>query len=150
MRGQFPFLEDFDCCESVNQISAQNIEILSDKLKDIVDRLYYCDEDQYEIDNEELDCSIRSVCHVLDVKIPDHQISIKAKICESERVAKIINHSLYSISKIYSGWSPSSALSFLIELKIKKGFELLTVGDIADFCYSEYFIKKCEEYGNVL
>lgn len=132
-----------------DEITAAKVEILKKRLEDIVDRLYSCD-DRFPIDNDEVHASITAMANILGVHVPDNALSIKFKLWGAEYVEDVINENLYDVKRIYTGWSQSATFSLLRSLVIEKDFDLLTVGDIADFCYSDYFIKKCEEAGNVL
>lgn len=125
------------------------VDELSKRLEDIVDRLYSCD-DRFPIDNDEIHCSIKAMAEILKVYVPDNAPSIKFKMYGPEYVEDVINENLYIMKFIYKGWSASGAFTFLRALILEKEFELLTVGDLADFCFSEYFQNKCVEAGNVL
>ena len=144
--GSFKMFEDY---EDDSVLHSSKVEILKSRLEDIVDRLYSCD-DRFPIDNDEIHASITTMANILGVYVPDNPPSIKFKMYGPEYVEDVINDNLYDVKRIYSGWSQSAAFSYLKGLIIEKDFDLLTIGDIADFCYSDYFIKKCEEAGNVL
>lgn len=130
-------------------LGSHEIDILKERLEDIVDRLYSND-DGFPLDNDDVDCSIRAMATVLKVYVPKRELCLKFKVWGPEYVEDVINENLTCIKTIYRGWSESAAFTKIRNLMIEKDFDLLTVGDIAEFCYSDYFKLKCEEEGNVL
>ena len=141
------FDDDFPVDEQ--GLPQRKVDELAKRLADVIDRLYSCDY-RFPIDNDEIHCSITAMAEILGVTVPDSAPSIKFKMYGAEYVEEVINENLYKVQKLYSGWSQSASLSYLVSVIEEKKFDLLSVGDIADFCYSDYFKQKCEEYGNVL
>ena len=127
-------------------LGKHQVDVLRKRLEDLVDRLYVENE---EISNDEIDLDIREMANILGVYVPHATVSIKLKQFGAEYIEDVINAELYPVKKLYRGWNPNAAFQFLKTVKVEKDHDVLSVGDIADFCFSEYFKQKCEEEGNV-
>lgn len=137
--------EGFDPIQEEGLLRRSEVEELRRRLEDLVDRLYVENE---IIDKDEIDCDLRAMGVILGVYVPKVTIKLRGKL-DFEYMEDVINENLYNIERLYARWDANAAFSHLKTLKMDNEHDILSVGDLADFCFSDYFRIKCKEAGSV-
>ncbi len=134
-------IDGFNPFDEDGILGKHQIDVLRERLEDIVDRLY---DKEITADFDEIDCSIRSMADVLGVYVPRGSLSQYQRFGHAyiEDLIKTFN----DLENLY--WlfpNPEKAINYLM-LDVKTLGELgLTKKDICDFCSSDFFRNRCIE-----
>ena len=136
-------LSGFDHYQEEGLLRQCDVNVLREKLEDIIDRLYSND---HEIDNDEVDLSIRKMADILGVYVPKNTLEIKLGDYRFEFIEDKIK-SFENLETIYFFYrTPKEAIEYLLMYSDKLVEIGLTEHDISDFCNSDFFKNRSNEF----